>query len=144
MGIVTIDSCECNEALFFKNRNLTDGVESVFSQDAEMELTPLSAVLWYEEKNGRVCLRLKTAAFPSRERAIIFSLSSFGGRKRLPGKIGLPGAEGEIETDAHRIGYTLRENSLLLSMKYTLRFSSGKQEMKLTLTARGKRNSEEK
>ena len=115
------------EPCFLKIVTSTDGVESVFSQDAEMELTPLSAVLWYEEKEGDYILRLLLAE-----------------GKRLPGKIGLPGAEGEIETDAHRIGYTLRESSLLLSMKYTLRFSSGKQEMKLTLTARGKRNSEEK
>ena len=132
------------EPCFLKIVTSTDGVESVFSQDAEMELTPLSAVLWYEEKDGRVCLRLKDGRVSiEREGDYILRLLLAEG-KRLPGKKGLPGAEGEIETDAHRIGYTLRENSLLLSMKYTLRFSSGKQEMKLTLTARGKRNSEEK
>ena len=132
------------EPCFLKIVTSTDGVESVFSQDAEMELTPLSAVLWYEEKDGRVCLRLMDGRVSiEREGDYILRLLLAEG-KRLPGKIGLPGAEGEIETDAHRIGYTLRESSLLLSMKYTLRFSSGKQEMKLTLTARGKRNSEEK
>ena len=35
-----------------------DGEESVFSQYAEMELTPLSAVLRYTQGDGRVFLRV--------------------------------------------------------------------------------------
>lgn len=109
-----------------------------------MELTPLSAVLCYEEKDGRVCLRLENGRVSiEREGDYILCLRLAEG-KRLSGKIGLPGAEGAVEADAHRIAYTLKKDSLLLSMKYTLRFSVGKQEMKLILTARGKRNSEEK
>lgn len=129
---------------FLRIVTLTDGMESVFSQEANIELAPSYAKLWYEEKSGRVCLCLENGrVFIERKGDYALCLWLAEG-ERLSGKIGLLGAEGNVETDTHRIAYTLKKDSLLLSMKYTLRFSVGKQEMNLTLIARVKSNSEEK
>ncbi len=68
----------------------------------------------------------------------------FTERKIQPGILSIGGAEGSVETHTHRLGYSVRENSVLLSMKYTLCFDSGKQEMNLRLYAQGINNPEEK
>lgn len=68
----------------------------------------------------------------------------FAEGKVCPGVLSLGGAEGRVETHTHRLGYSVGENSVLLSMKYTLCFDSGKQEMNLRLYAQGINNPEEK
>ncbi len=121
----------------------TDGEERVFSQGAEMELAPLSAVLCYNQEGGSVRLCLENGMVTvERTGAYVLRLCLAEG-KTTRGVLGLPGMEGEVETTTGYVGYTIRERSLLLSIKYTLRFDSGSQEMKIRLAARSKGNSEE-
>ena len=128
---------------FLRSVTSADGEESVFSQYAEMELTPLSAVLRYTQGDGRVFLRVsREGVLVEREGDYALKLYLSEGQTTA-GVLGLSGTEGKVETSAHRIGFSIGENSLLLSMKYTLRFDSGKQEMNVRLVAQGKKFSEE-
>ena len=124
---------------FLKIVTVIDGEESIFSKEAEMELFPQSAKLRYFENGGRVslCISDGQVAVEREGDYILRLLLKEGGRNR--GIIGLPGAEGEVETITHKIGFAIKKNSLLMSMKYTLLFDSGKQEMHLRLVARSKK-----
>lgn len=115
-----------------------DGKESTFSQNAKMELSPLSAILCYNQSDACVCIRLeKGQVFIERRGDYTLRLTLAEGETR-PGAIGLSDAEGKIMVTTHRIGYTIKERSFLLSMKYTLHFDGGSQEMKIRLVAREK------
>lgn len=51
----------------------------------------------------------------------------------LKGTLGIGGSNGEISTKTHRLIYTLSENSLLLSLQYTLIAGDEPQETKVRL-----------
>ena len=102
---------------FLKIVTVVDGEESIFSQEAEMELFSESAKLRYFENGGKVSLHISNGQVTvAREGDYILRL---------------------------KIGFAIKKNSLLMSMKYTLLFDSGKQEMHLKLVARSKQISEE-
>ena len=128
---------------FFKIVTVVDGEESIFSQEAEMELFSESAKLRYFENGGKVSLHISNGQVTvAREGDYILRLLLKEGKKNR-GIIGVSGSEGEVETVTHKIGFAIKKNSLLMSMKYTLLFDSGKQEMHLKLVARSKQISEE-
>ena len=121
-----------------------DGEESNFSTEAEMELLPRSAVLRYRHGEGDVVLRIEERAVALERGGDYLLRLNFSEGEALPGVIGLAGAEGSVETKTHRLGCSVGKDSVLLSMRYTLRFDRGDQEMKLRLFARGKNHPEEK
>ena len=121
-----------------------DGEESVFSADAEMELCPQSALLRYRQDGGRVILRIGREEILL-ERTGDYTLSlRFAAGECSPGVLGIAGSEGKVETFTHRAGMRIGENSVLLSLHYTLRLEGGDREIKLRLTARVKGDPEEK
>lgn len=108
-----------------------------------MELFSESAKLRYFENGGKVSLHISNGQVTvAREGDYILQLLLKEGKKNR-GIIGISGSEGEVETVTHKIGFAIKKNSLLMSMKYTLLFDSGKQEMHLKLVARSKQISEE-
>ena len=121
-----------------------DGEESVFSAEAEMALDSLSAILRYRQGDGFVCMTIAAVGVRIEREGDYRLRLCFTERKIQPGILSIGGAEGSVETHTHRLGYSVGENSVLLSMKYTLRFDSGKQEMKIRLLAQGINNPEEK
>ena len=115
-----------------------DGEESVFSTDGEMELSPQSASICYTQEDSSVHILIKNARISIERTGGYVLRLDLEKNKAIGGVVGLPGAEGRIEATAHKIGYTVKEKSLLLSAKYTLRFDSGAQDMSIRLIARGK------
>lgn len=121
-----------------------DGEESSFSAKGEMALTSLSAILRCPQGEGVVSLSIASDGVRVEREGDYLLRLGFAEGKVYPGVLSLGGAEGRVETHTHRLGYSVGENSVLLSMKYTLCFDSGKQEMNLRLYAQGINNPEEK
>lgn len=121
-----------------------DGVETVFSGKAEIRLTPFSARLHYTQEGGQVSVAVENGGVETRRDGDYLLRLRFEEGKTLPGKIGISGAEGDVETFTRRVGYSIREKSLMLSMKYALVFGGETQEVGLTLTARIADPTEEK
>lgn len=122
----------------------TDGEERVFTQRAEMELNPLSAVLRYTQDGGNVVLKIENSEVTT-ERTGDYRLKlRFAEGKRTVGSLGIMSSDGEIGVVTHKLLYKLNENSLLLSVKYALLLNGGEQEVSLLLTATGENISEEK
>lgn len=123
--------------------SVIDGAEKVFSREGEMELEAFSAILCYKEDGGRVCLRIKNGnVFVERTGDYELRLALREG-ETTEGLVGLSGMEGRVQVVARKIGFSIGKNSLLLSMKYALRFDCGMQETSLRLIARSGRNPEE-
>jgi len=115
---------------------VADGTESCIRRSAEMELSPLSALLCYKEENASVYIRIKNGkVFLNREGDYSLSLILEEG-ERTVGTLGIGGANGDISVYAERVGFSIGEKSLLANLKYTLDFGNEKQKMQLRLNAR--------
>lgn len=101
-----------------------------------MELALSGAELFYREENALVAVKLHDSmAEIIREGDYTLRLFLEEGKQTL-GTIGIGGAEGEIQTFARRIAYSVSKDSLLLSLHYDLMISGETQEMKLRLLSR--------
>lgn len=122
----------------------TDGEERIFTQRAEMELKPLSAIIRYTQDGGRVELKIENGEVTT-ERVGDYRLKlRFLEGERTLGTLGISESNGALEVVTHKLSYKLNENSLLLSIKYALLLDGGEQEVSLIVTATGENHSEEK
>jgi hypothetical protein len=122
----------------------TGGEESVFRGIGEAETSLTSGTVRCKQGDGIFWVRFeKGEVFVKRDGDYTLQLQ-FRENELTRGRIGLTGAEGEIEIFTDRVGYTLYERSLLLAIKYTLYFGAETQEMSLILSARSENYSEEK
>lgn len=122
----------------------TDGEERIFTQRAEMELKPLSAIIRYTQDGGRVELKIENGEVTT-ERVGDYRLKlRFLEGERTLGMLGISESDGALEVVTHKLSYKLNENSLLLSIKYALLLDVGEQEVSLIVTATGENHSEEK
>ncbi len=112
-----------------------NGEESSIIRQGTMELMPLSAKLFYQEDNARICVFVKDNSVRiQREGDYTLSLLLQESIKNQ-GSIGILGSEGGIEVFAHKVNYAIGRDSLMLSLHYDLLFGQEKQEMKLRLLA---------
>ena len=115
---------------------ITDGTESCIRRSAEMELSPLSALLCYNESGAIVEIQVKDGkVLLSRKGDYSLSLILDEG-KTTRGTLGISGSNGEIFVSAERVGFSIGEKSFLANLKYTLDFGREKQKMQLRLNAR--------
>lgn len=115
---------------------IADGVENSIVREGKMELALSGAELVYREENALVAVKLHDSmAEIIREGDYTLRLFLEEGKQTL-GAIGIGGAEGEIQTFARRIAYSVSKDSLLLSLHYDLMISGETQEMKLRLLSR--------
>ena len=115
---------------------ITDGTESRIRRSAEMELSPLSALLCYNESGAIVQIQVKDGkVLLSRKGDYSLSLTLDEG-KTTRGTLGISGSNGEIFVSAERVGFSIGEKSFLANLKYTLDFGREKQKMQLRLNAR--------
>ena len=112
-----------------------NGRESRVVRQGEMELAATSVTLRYREEQAAVMLILQG------ERAQVYRQGDYTLRLDLErgnygvGEIGIGGSSGEIQTFAHKIVYSLRENSVMALLQYDLLISGEKQAMSLCLSA---------
>ncbi|MBQ8659130.1 MAG: DUF1934 family protein [Clostridia bacterium] len=117
---------------------IADGTEKSIRRNAEMELTPFSAVLRYREENAVVTVRIENGkVFLSRDGDYSLFLPLKEGEETT-GTLGIGGSEGEIKIFSERVGFSIGQRSLLAVLKYTLDFGREKQKMQIRLNAREK------
>lgn len=113
-----------------------DDVEHRIFRDAEMELTPLSAVLRYQEDGAIVRLEVKEGNV-NFQREGDYSLSMYLVEgKTTEGILSFAASSGTIAVETKKIAYTISKNGLLLKVAYALLFGKEKQEMRLRISAR--------
>lgn len=116
----------------------TDEEEITFSRLGEMELSLGKVVLRYREENAWVLLTIENGqAIIDRQGDYTLYLVLKEGES-TKGLLGIGGNQGELETITHKVAYSLRKDSLLLSLQYDLHISGEIQKMKLRLLARRK------
>ncbi|MBQ8428762.1 MAG: DUF1934 family protein [Clostridia bacterium] len=113
-----------------------DGQETEFACEGELELSAFGAILRYRQEKALVTLTLDGETV-SVERVGDYTLSLLLKRGvRTIGRIGIGGNEGEVEVEAYRIDYAVRQNSLLAMLRYNLIIGDEEQRMQLRITAR--------
>ena len=120
-----------------------DGSESRFSSKAEMEITPLSAVLRYIEEQATVTLTLRgNHLLIERQGDYGLCLSLTEGAE-TQGVLSIAGSKGAVKVFTERLAWSIGKNTVLLQAYYTLDFGNEKQMMRLRLSA-SQNSSEEK
>ena len=116
-------------------RTTADGQASEIAREGEMELYACGAKLSYREDDALITMlfdgeRVKI----DREGDYVLRLLLV--RNRLQkGALGFGGAEGEVETFAHKIAYAVTEKALTAQLHYDLVFGAEKQQMLLHISA---------
>ncbi len=112
---------------------ITDGIKSETTRKGYCSLLPTLAQIEYEEEKARVSVRFeKGEAQVLREGDYTLFLPLKKGEKTL-GEIGINGVTGEIEIETSRIAYSYGEGTFTLSLKYSLRIGTEKQNMSIRL-----------
>ena len=113
-----------------------DETENTITRKGMMQLSVLSAQLYYREENAEVTILLKKdGAFIERRGDYNLKLTLKKG-KVCDGAIGIGGNEGAVQTFTHKIAYSTGKDSLLLSLHYDLIIGNEIQKMKLRLLAK--------
>lgn len=113
-----------------------DGQENVFSAQGKIDLSVESPKICYREENSivRLVFQGETARI---EREGDYSLKIRLERGVMQtGSLGIGGQEGEICAYAHKVSYTISENSLLALLHYDLLIGNEPQQMQLRIVAR--------
>ena len=117
---------------------IADGTENTIIREGEMDLSLDKVQLFYREENAAVYLQVQgETAKVERQGDYSLRLHLVRGQ-RTKGELGIGGSSGEIETLARAVQYSVRENSLLISLKYDLIISGERQSMQLRLLGRYK------
>ena len=131
------------ENVFLTISTTVDGTETQLSCNAEMESTLTSATLRYRDENAEVLI------FVNGSKAVLQRKGDYGlylpleENTQTVGTLSIGGNEGSVEIYTSRLGYSIRKNTLLMQLHYTLNFGNEKQEMRLRIHAR-QNHSEEK
>ncbi len=120
---------------FLTIASAVDGKENTFSYEAELELSASSAVLRYMEEGGETELRFEKGEAQIERRGDYGLSLRLKEGERTRGTLSVAGADGEIEVQAARVGYSIGKNSLLASLKYSMLFENEIQEMSLRMKA---------
>ena len=115
-----------------------DGNENTITRQGQWETSVNSVKLHYCEDNAQIFLQLVNGgAYIKRIGDYTLALPLEEG-KLLKGTIGIGGSEGEVQTYTRRLSYSLKKDSLLLSLHYDLIISNESQKMKLRLLVKNK------
>lgn len=113
-----------------------DGEETQATRTGSLRISFSEIRLSYGEENGNVTLKIQ------KDRAEITRSGDYSmflpllRERRTQGKIGVLGAEGDVEIYTKRLAYSTTDTSLMLSMHYDLIFGSDVQKMQIRLLAR--------
>ena len=115
---------------------VADGQENTITREGEMDLSVQTAKVYYREENAAVYRQLEG------ETAIVERRGDYTLRLHLvrgettQGELGIGGSSGEIQTLTRAVQYTIREKSMLISLKYDLIISGERQNMQLRILGR--------
>ena len=115
-----------------------DGVENSFVREGYIDLSLLHPKISYLEEDGQVDISLEgETAYVERRGSYSLKLHLARGQVGK-GYIGLGGQEGEIQTFAKKIAYSIGKNSLLVSLQYVLTIGGEKKTTNMRISAREK------
>ena len=118
---------------------IADGEKTSFACSGEMDASLQNTRIFYQEENASVAVFFeKETAMVVREGDYTLTLPLKRG-ERTTGKLGIGGNEGDVELFAYKIEYSLRENSVFALLHYDLLLGGGKQEMKLRIVAKARK-----
>ena len=120
-----------------------DGEESRYSCNAKMEYTALSALLRYRDQNAEVTVSVSENGATVERNGDYGLYLPLKENERTIGTLSIAGNEGSVEIYTEKLAYTIRKNTLLMQIHYTLCFGGEKQEMRLRIHAK-QNHSEEK
>lgn len=115
---------------------IVDGQENTIAREGEMDVSVPNAKLYYREENAEVSLQLEgETAIVERQGDYTLRLHLVRG-KTTRGELGIGGSSGDIQTLTRAVQYSIREKSLLISLKYDLIISGERQNMQLRILGR--------
>ena len=113
-----------------------DGKESNFVLNGEMEVVENTIKIQYTDKDANVKIDIEENVVQVlRQGDYLLRLRLIQGQL-TESVIGIQGSEGEIKTFAEKIAYSLRKDSLLLTMRYDLIMGNETQKMQFRLFAK--------
>ena len=122
----------------------SDGVETKFNYEGEMSLCEKAFEICYFEPQAKVRLLVnESGAEMAREGDYTLRLF-FEKDVLLNGTLGIASSEGSVQTRTRQIAYSIKQKSVLLSIKYDLIIGTEKQRMEIRILAREKGNSKDK
>lgn len=116
--------------------SVVDGRESEIVRTGEMESGGLTCKIIYQDGQATVEMLVKQGE------TIIVRKGDYDMRLTLRegetcvGTLGIMGTQGQVQTQTHKLCYSLTERSLLLSAQYDLLFETERQAMKIRLHAK--------
>ena len=113
-----------------------DGQETNVTRLGKMDLQPLGVTLYYREENAEVTIHARTNRVEIERKGDYSMRLTFVENELLSGTLGIGGNEGSLQTQTHRLAFSVTEHSFLLLLQYALIFSKEKQEMKIRISAR--------
>jgi uncharacterized beta-barrel protein YwiB (DUF1934 family) len=112
-------------------------VETSAVFNAEMNLSPLQANLFYKDAESFVCIDINGDGLTidrSGDYGFVLNLKE---KEETISQLNVAGSVGDLVTYTESLRYSIKETSLLLSVKYSLIFGGGERQiMKIRLTAR--------
>ena len=113
-----------------------DGQETNVARLGKMDIQPLGATLYYQEENAYVTVHAHANRVEIDRKGDYSMRLTFAENELLSGTLGIGGNEGNLQTQTHRLAFSVTEHSFLLLLQYALIFSEEKQEMKIRISAR--------
>ena len=116
-----------------------DGRENTVTYQGKMKLESSYADLRYVEEQSQVHIEIEGETVRIMRRGDYTLRLTLEKGKRHAGAIGIGGAEGEVFTKTDELTYSMKNNSLLLFLRYDLIVGGETQTMKLRLLAKQKK-----
>ena len=113
-----------------------DGQENNFTRKGEMELSAFGAKVCYLDEGASVCIYFQGETVTIDRQGDYTLKISLQHGVVSEGVLGIGGNEGIIHTLAHKVAYSINENSLLATLHYDLLIGDEPQKMKLRILAR--------
>ena len=114
-----------------------DGAENSAVFNGEMEFSLTGAILCYQDLESSVRIYLDVEKLTIERSGDYGFFLELKEHENMPAKLNVAGSSGDLTTYTDYLRYSIKEKSLLLSVKYFLVFGGGeRQEMKIRLTAR--------
>ena len=113
------------------------GAETSATFNVEMDLSPFNAKLFYQDGESSVRIDVNDIGLTIERSGDYGFFLKLKENKETLSQLNVAGSVGDLTTHTEYLRYSIKEKSLLLSVKYSLVFGGGEQQiMKIRLTAR--------
>ena len=116
---------------------IDDGAETSATFNVEMDLSPFNAKLFYQDGESSVRIDVNDIGLTIERSGDYGFFLKLKENEETLSQLNVAGSVGDLTTYTEYLRYSIKEKSLLLSVKYSLIFGGGEQQiMKIRLTAR--------